>query len=102
MHFEPRGVHLLIIPRQRKKPEQLHSDLDFYAVGKNKGDLTASVDDGFFSHHRPDGVVPVVHHLWLFFETADIKCHLLVLPTTGGAADFATFPVPQPLSHTVR
>ena len=31
VHFEPRGVHLLIISRQ-KKPEQLRSDLDFRAV----------------------------------------------------------------------
>ena len=85
VHFEPRGVHLLIIPRQRKKPEQLRSDLDFCAVGKCKGDFAVPVDDGFFNHHRPDGVISVVHHLWLFLEGADIKRHLLVLLTAGGA-----------------
>ena len=45
VHFEPRGVHLLIIPRQRKKPEQLRSDLDFRAVLKKKCDFAVSVDD---------------------------------------------------------
>ena len=64
---------------------RLRSDLDFCAVGKYKGDFAVPVDDGFFNHYRPDGVVPVVHHLWLFFESADIKCHLLVLLTADGA-----------------
>ena len=85
VHFEPRGVHLLIIPRQRKKPEQLRSDLDFRAVLENKCDLSILVDDGFFNHHRPDGVVPVMHHFRLFLEGADIKCHLFVLLASGGA-----------------
>ena len=74
MHFEPRGVHLLIIPRQRKKPEQLRSDLDFRAILENKCDLSILVNDGLFDHHRPDGVVPVMHHSRLFLEGADIKC----------------------------
>ena len=85
VHFEPRGVHLLIIPRQRKKPEQLRSDLDFRAVLENKCDLSILVNDGLFNHHRPDGVVPVMHHFRLFLEGADIKCHLFVLLTSGGA-----------------
>ena len=85
VHFEPRGVHLLIIPRQRKKPEQLRSDLGFRAVLENKCDLSILVNDGFFNHHRPDGVVPVMHHFRLFLEAADIKCHFLVLLASGGA-----------------
>lgn len=85
VHFEPRGVHLLIIPRQRKKPEQLRSDLDFRAVLENKCDLSILVNDDLFNHHRPEGVIPVVHHFWLFLEGADIKRHLLVLLTAGGA-----------------
>ena len=78
------GVHLLIIPRQRKKPEQLRSDLDFCSILENKSDLPVLVDDGLFNHNRPDGVVPVVHHLRLFLEGADIKDHLLVLLASGG------------------
>ena len=85
VHFEPRGVHLLIIPRQRKKPEQLRSDLDFRAVLENKCDLSILVNDGLFNHHRPNGVVPVIHHFRLFLEGADIKCHLFVLLASGGA-----------------
>ena len=81
-------MHLLIIPQDRKTytpqkvcglavlcvftPEQLRSDLDFCAVGKNKGDFAVLANDGFFNPHRPDGVVPVVHHLWLLLEGADI------------------------------
>ena len=79
------GVHLLIIPRQRKKPEQLRSDLDFRAVLENKCDLSILVNDGFFNHHRPDGVVPIMHHFRLFLEGADIKCHLFVPLASGGA-----------------
>ena len=63
----------------------LCSDLDFRAVLENKCDLTILVDDGFFYHHRPDGAVPVVHHLRLFLEGADIKRHFLVLLTAGSA-----------------
>ena len=85
MHFEPRGVHFLIIPRQRKKPEQLRSDLDFRAILENKCDLSILMDDSFFNHHRPDGVIPIVHHLRLLFEGADVKCHFLILLTAGGA-----------------
>ena len=50
-------MHFLIIPRQRKKPEQLRADLDFCAVGKYKSDFAVPVDDGFFNHHSPNGVV---------------------------------------------
>ena len=71
VHFEPRGVHLLIIPRQRKKPEQLRSDLDFCAVLENKCDLSILVNNGLFNHNRPDGVVPVMHHFRLFLEGTD-------------------------------
>lgn len=78
VHFRQRGVHLLIIPLQKKKPEQLRSDLDFCAVLENECDLTVLVNDGFFNHHRPDGIIPFVHHLWLLFEGADIKCHFAV------------------------
>ena len=85
VHFEPRGVHLLIIPRQRKKPEQLRSDLDFRAVLENKCDLSILVNNGLFNHHRPDGVVPVMHHFRLFLEGTDVKCHLFVLLASGGA-----------------
>ena len=85
VHFEPRGVNLLIIPRQRKKPEQLRSDLDFRAVLENKCDLSILVNNGLFDHHRPDGVIPVMHHFRLFLEGADIKCHLFVLLASGGA-----------------
>lgn len=79
------GVHFLIIPRQRKKPEQLRSDLDFRAVLENKCDLPILVNNGLFNHHRPDGVVPVMHHFRLFLEGADIKCHLFILLASGGA-----------------
>lgn len=92
-------MHFLIIPHDRKTVHpkkvcglavllvsvRLRSDLDFCAVGKYKSDFAVPVDDGFFNHHRPDGVVPVVHYLRLFFEGADIKCHLLVLLAVGGA-----------------
>lgn len=85
VHFEPRGAHLLIILGKEKKPEQLRSDLDFRAVMKNKCYFAVSVDDGFFYHHRPDDVVPFVHHFRLFLEGADIKRHFLVLLTARGA-----------------
>lgn len=85
VHFEPRGVHLLIIPRQRKKPEQLRSDLDFRAILENECDLSILVNNGLFNHHRPDGVVPVMHHFRLFLEATNIKCHLFVLLALGGA-----------------
>lgn len=65
--------------------EQLRSDLDFRAVLENECDLTVLVDDGFFNHHRPDGVIPIVHHFRLFLEGANIKRHFLVLLTAGGA-----------------
>lgn len=94
-------MHFLVIPQDRKtrSPKkvcglailrilmlvQLRSDLDFCAIGKCKGDFAVPVDDCLFNHQRPDGVVSVVHHRWLFLEGADIKYHLLVLLTSGGA-----------------
>ena len=39
-------------------PEQLRFGLNFCAVGKNEGDFAGPVNDSFFNHHRPDGVVP--------------------------------------------
>ena len=42
--FEPRGVHLIIIPRQRKKPEQLRSDLDFRSVLENECNFSKTID----------------------------------------------------------
>ena len=46
---------------------------DFRAVLENKCDLSILVDDGFFNHHRPDGVVPVVHHFQLFIEGVNVS-----------------------------
>lgn len=80
--FSARGC---AIPRKRKKSEQLRSDLDFCAVLENECDLTVLVNDGFFNHHRPDGIVPFVHHLWLLFEGANVKYHFAVGLTARSA-----------------
>ena len=101
VHFRQRGVHLLIIPQDRKNKAAksvhqkgvrpcdlmclLRSDLDFCAVLENECDLTVLVNDSFFDHHRPDGIVPFVHYLRLLFEGANVECHFAVGLTAGGA-----------------
>ena len=65
--------------------ERLYSNPYVRAILENECDLSILVNDGFFNHHRPNGVVPVVHHFRLFLEGADIKCHLFVLLASGGA-----------------
>ena len=101
VHFEQKGVHLLIIPQERKIRSQspftkkgvrpcdlmclLRSNLDFCTVLEYESNLTVPVDDGFFNHHRPDGIIPFLHHFWLLFEGADVKCHFAVGLTSGGA-----------------
>lgn len=99
VHFEPRGVHLLIILQERKERPQnpfaqkgvrscdlsLFSNSDFGTVFENKGDFAAPVDDCLFNHHCPDCVVPTMKHNRLFLESADVKRHFLILPTARGA-----------------
>ena len=65
--------------------ERLCSNPYLRTVLENKCNLTIFVDDSFFDHHRPDGVVPIMHYIRLFLEGADIKRHFLVLLTAGGA-----------------
>ena len=69
----------------KKKPELLRSDLDFCAVVENECDAAIFVDDGFFDHHHPDGIVPSVHPLRLTFQSPYKKPHCLVLLTEPGA-----------------
>ena len=65
--------------------ERLYSNPYVRTVLENKCNLTIFVDDSFFNHHRPDGVVPDVHYFWLFLEGADIKGHFLILLASGSA-----------------
>ena len=88
MHFEPRGVHLLIIPQERKRkaakpvhpkmrttlrPYILCSDFGLGSVVEYEGNRTVPVDDCLLDHHRPDGVAPLTQHHRLFFEGADVE-----------------------------
>ena len=65
--------------------EQLYSNPYVRTVLENKCNFAVFVDDGFFNHHRPDGVVPIMHYFRLFLEGADIKHHFLLLLATGSA-----------------
>ena len=85
VHFLVGYVHLLIIPWSRKKPELLRSDLDFCAIVENECDAAILVDNRFFDHHHPDGIVPSVHSLRLAFQGSYKKAHCLILLTEPGA-----------------
>ncbi len=74
-----------------KKPEQLRSDLDFCAVVENECDAAVLVDDGFFDHHRPDGIVPSIHSLRLAFEGSYKTRNPLVLLTESGTFSLQAF-----------
>ena len=91
--FGKRGVHILIIPQERKRkaakpvhpkmrtilrPYILFSDLDLRAVFENEGNRTVPVNDCLLDHHRPDGVAPLTQDHRLFFEGADVERHFLV------------------------
>ena len=86
--FGKRGVHILIIPQERKRkaakpvhpkmrttlrPYILFSDFNLGSVLENEGNRTVPVDDCLLDHHRPDGVAPLTQHHRLFFEGADVE-----------------------------
>lgn len=56
-----------------KKPEPLSSDRDFVPVVENECDTLVSVNDGFFDHHCPDGVVPFMKNRRAFPERPDAQ-----------------------------
>ena len=91
--FGKRGVHILIIPQERKRkaakpvhpkmrttlrPYILCSDFGLGAVVEHEGDLAVSVDNCLLDHHRPDGVAPLTQDHRLLFEGADVERHFLV------------------------
>lgn len=94
--FDKKGVHILIIPQERKRkaakpvhpkmrttlrPCILCSDFDLGTVLENEGYLARPVDDCFLNHHCPDGVAPLMQHHRMFFEGTDVECHFLVFLT---------------------
>lgn len=93
--FGKRGVHILMIPQERKRkaakpvhpkmrtilrPCSLCSDFNLGSVLENEGNRTVPVDDRFLDHHRP--YVETMRTTEIELPRAVSSSRFLSLPTT--------------------